>query len=39
MAELWGSGGLGALPLPIHLGMNSNFSQVEFVSSMTVVGE
>lgn len=39
MAELWGSGGMGALPLPIHLGMNNDFSQAEFVSPMTVVGE
>lgn len=31
--------GLGALPILIHLGMSNNFSQVEFVSPRTVVGE
>lgn len=33
------SWGLGAVPLPIPLGMNSNFSQAEFVSPRTVVGK
>lgn len=39
MAELWSSGGPGAGSSAFVLGMNNNFSQVEFVSPVTVVGE